>query len=69
METHHLPPIVTKIVAFWSHVTICIQWSQRMNLYLLIFSFIQYPLSFVTNITCDLSKAIKGILVTNVTCN
>jgi hypothetical protein len=24
------------------------------------------PLSFATNITCDLSKVIKGILVTNV---
>jgi hypothetical protein len=36
-----------------------------MNLYLLIFSFIQYPLSFATNIKCDLSKVIKGILVAN----
>jgi hypothetical protein len=27
------------------------------------------PLSFVTNITCDLFKVIKGILVTNVVCN
>jgi hypothetical protein len=33
------------------------------------FLFIQYPLSFVINITCDLSKATKGIIVTNVICN
>ncbi len=45
------------------------KWSQRMKLYLLIFLFIQYPLSFVTNITCNLSEAIKGILVVNVTYN
>jgi hypothetical protein len=40
-----------------------------MNLYLLIFSFIQYPLSFMINITCNLSKATKGILVINVGCD
>jgi hypothetical protein len=40
-----------------------------MKLYLLIFSFIQYLLLFVTNITCDLSKATKGILVANIVCN
>ncbi len=40
-----------------------------MNLYLLTFSFIQYPWLFITNITCDLSKVTKGILITNVTCN
>jgi hypothetical protein len=27
------------------------------------------PLVFATNITCDLSKAIKGILVANVICD
>ncbi len=27
------------------------------------------PLSFATNITCDLSKVTKGILVANVVCN
>jgi hypothetical protein len=40
-----------------------------MNLYLLIFSFIQYLLSFVINITYDLSKVAKDILVANVACN
>ncbi len=30
------------------------------------FSFIQYPLSFATNIAYDLSKVIKDILVANV---
>jgi len=40
-----------------------------MNLYLLIFSFIQYPLSFVTNVSCDLSKATNEILITNVACD
>jgi hypothetical protein len=40
-----------------------------MHLYLLIFSFIQYLFSFATNITRNLSKAIKGILVANVTCD
>jgi hypothetical protein len=40
-----------------------------MNLYLLVFSFIQYPLSFAINIACDLSKVIKGILVANVICD
>ncbi len=69
MVAHHLPSIVIKIVASESHVIIHIQWSQRMNLYLLIFLFIQYRLSFTTNITCDLSKAIKRILVTNVDCD
>jgi hypothetical protein len=33
------------------------------------FFFHLIPLSFVINITCDLSKAIKGILVTNVIYN
>ncbi len=64
MATNHLPSIVIKIVAFYSYVTICIQWIQKMNL--LTFSFIQYPLSFVTNISCNLFKATKGILITNV---
>jgi hypothetical protein len=31
--------------------------------------FIQYPLSFAINTTCNLSKAINGILVTNVAYN
>ncbi len=39
-----------------------------MNLYLLTFSLIQHSLLFATNITCDLSNAIKGILVANVAC-
>jgi len=69
MATHHLLSIVTKIVTIWSHVAIHIQWNQRMNLYLLTFYFIQYPLSFMTNIICDLSKATKEILVANVACD
>jgi len=32
------------------------------------FLFIQYPLSFVTNVACNTFKAIKKILVTNVVC-
>jgi hypothetical protein len=40
-----------------------------MNLYLFFVFFIQYPLSFTTNITCDLSKANKEILVANVGCD
>jgi hypothetical protein len=40
-----------------------------MNLYLLIFFFIQYPLLFVTKIACNLSEVTKGILVTNVAYN
>jgi hypothetical protein len=40
-----------------------------MNLYLLTFFFIQYPLSFAINITCNLSKVMKGILVANVAYN
>jgi len=40
-----------------------------MNLYLLIFSFIQYPLSFATNVSCDLSNVTNEILVANVTCD
>jgi hypothetical protein len=66
MATHHLPSIVTKIFAFLLHVTMHIQWNQRMNLYLLNFSFIQYLLLFVTNIAYDLSKTINEILVANV---
>jgi hypothetical protein len=37
-----------------------------MNLYLLNFSFIQYPLLFLINITYDLSRTINEILVANV---
>jgi NADPH-dependent 7-cyano-7-deazaguanine reductase QueF-like protein len=33
------------------------------------FSFIQYLLSFETNVSCDLSKTINEILVANVTCD
>jgi hypothetical protein len=33
------------------------------------FFFHQHPLSFATNIVCDLSKATKGILVTIITCD
>jgi hypothetical protein len=40
-----------------------------MNLYLLIFFFIQDLLLFATNIVCNLSKAIKEILYINVTYN
>jgi hypothetical protein len=49
-------------------VTICIQWNQRMKLYSFIFSFIQYPLSFATNVACNLFKVTKNILGTNVLC-
>jgi hypothetical protein len=31
--------------------------------------FFQYPLSFTTNVTCNLSKATNEILVTNVVCD
>jgi hypothetical protein len=48
MVAHHLLSIVTKIGAFYLHVTIHIQWSQMMNLYLLIFFLIQYIFSFAT---------------------
>jgi hypothetical protein len=37
-----------------------------MKLYLLIFSFIRYPLSFAINVAWDLFKAAKKILGTNV---
>jgi hypothetical protein len=40
-----------------------------MNLYLLSFSFIQYPFSIATNIAHDLSKVTKEILITNVVCD
>ncbi len=33
------------------------------------FSFIQYLLSFATNVSCDLSKATNEILVANVACD
>jgi len=33
------------------------------------FFFIQYLLSFATNVSCDLSKATNEIFVTNVTCD
>ncbi len=38
---------------------------------LIFVDFFVHPIhfSFVTNITCNLSKAIKGILVTNVVCD
>jgi hypothetical protein len=65
MATHHLPSIVTKIITIWSHVAIHIKWNQRMNLYLLTFYFIQYPLSFMTNIICDFVTKKKGVLPTH----
>jgi hypothetical protein len=37
-----------------------------MNLYILIFSFIQYPIWFVTNVVCELSYVTKRILITYV---
>jgi len=40
-----------------------------MDLYFFIFIFIQYPLSFAINITCDLFKATNEILVANVANN
>jgi len=64
MAAHHLPSIVTKIVTSYSYVTIHIQWGRRLNLYLLIFSFIQYLF-----VVYNLSKVIKEILVANVTYN
>jgi hypothetical protein len=33
------------------------------------FFFIQYPLSFATNVSCDLFKEINKILVANVACD
>jgi hypothetical protein len=68
VASHHLLTLMTKIVASYLHVTICIQWNQRMKLYSLIFSFIQYPLSFATTVACNLFKTTKKILVTNVIC-
>jgi hypothetical protein len=39
-----------------------------MNVYSSIFSFIEYPLSFVNNVSCDLSEVTNEILIANVTC-
>jgi len=39
-----------------------------MKLYLLIFSFIQYPLSFANNVACNLFEAKNKLLITNVVC-
>ncbi len=64
MIAHHLPSIVTKIVACDNMYTIESKYE-----HLLILSFIKYSLLFVTNITRDLSKATKEIFVTNVVCN
>jgi len=40
-----------------------------MKLYFLTFFFIQYSLSFATNVSCDLSKVINEILIVNVACD
>jgi hypothetical protein len=69
MVSCHLPSFVSKIVAFYLHVTIHVQWNQKMNLYIVDFSFIQYPLQFVTMVTCDLTFVIRKNLVVYVTCN
>ncbi len=59
MATHHLPSIVTKIIACDNTCTM----ESKDELLFVDFFFIQYPLSFATNITCNLSKATKGKLV------
>ncbi len=68
MATHHLPPIVTKIVAFKSHVN---TYTMDSKDELVIFDFFAHPipLLFATNVTCDLSKVIKGILIAHVAWN
>jgi hypothetical protein len=64
MITHHLLSIVTKIVTCGNTYTM----ESKDEFILVNFFFIQYLLLFVTNVTCDLSKANKGILIANVAC-
>jgi hypothetical protein len=67
VAAHHLPSIVTKIVA--SYFACDNMYKMESKHYLLNFSFIQYLLLLAINIACDLSKATKWILVTNVACD
>jgi len=65
VATHYLLSIMTKIVA---HDNMYIMESKD-ELVFVIFFIIQYPLSFVTNIACNLFKTINEILVVNVICD
>jgi hypothetical protein len=64
VATHHLPSIMTKIVACDNTYTM----ESKDELVFVDFLVHLIPFVFVTNITCDLFKMTKGILVANVTC-
>jgi len=51
MGAHHLPSIVTKIVAFLVTCDNMYTMESKDEMYLVIFSFIQYLLSFATNLS------------------
>jgi hypothetical protein len=65
MVAHHLSSIVTKMVILVACDNTYTMESKD-ELVFVDFFIHPIPLSFVTNITCDLSRVIKGILVTNV---
>jgi hypothetical protein len=65
MAAHHLPSIVTKIVTCDNTYTM----KSKYELVFVNFFVHPIPLLFATNITCDLSKATKGIFVANVACD
>ncbi len=65
---HHLPSIVTKIIA---SVACDNMYTMELKDELVFVDFFIHPipLSFVTNITYDLLKVTEGILVANVVCD
>jgi hypothetical protein len=65
VATHHLLSIVTKIIACENMYTM----ELKDELIFVDFFVHPIPLSLVTNITCNLSKTTKGILIANVAYN
>jgi hypothetical protein len=65
MWAHHLPSIMTKIVACDNMY----RMESKDELVFVDFVVHPIPLSFATNITCDLFKATKRILVANIAYN
>jgi hypothetical protein len=69
VATHHLPPNSDQnsYILVACHNTYTMESKDEVTFVDFFIHLI--PLLFVTNITCDLSKEIKGILVANVACN
>jgi hypothetical protein len=69
MGTHHLPPNNDQNSCILVACDNTYTMESKDEVVFVDFIVHPIPLLFVTNITCDLSKATKGILVANVGCN